>query len=170
MATADPISPADLKGVDFLVSHGYRKLLRREVLDLLPPAQRINLHISLLPWNRGADPNFWAFFDNTPTGVTIHSIEEGLDTGAILLQREVLFREERTLKTTYERLQSEILSLLSENWSALRSGKIKLQQQPEGGSQHRMRDLEAHRSLMADLSWDTPVEAIREAGRLARSS
>ncbi|MCL0081308.1 hypothetical protein M1N64_03665 [Peptococcaceae bacterium] len=41
----------------------------------------INLHISFLPWNRGADPNFWSFIENAPVGVSIHYLDEGIDTG-----------------------------------------------------------------------------------------
>ena len=45
---------------DFIVSYGYRHILSKNILDLLPN-KIINLHISYLPYNRGADPNFWSF-------------------------------------------------------------------------------------------------------------
>ncbi len=60
----------------------------------------INLHISFLPWNRGAHPNFWSFYDDTPKGVTIHLIDEGIDTGAIIYQKEITFdRNEKTFES-----------------------------------------------------------------------
>jgi len=45
-----------LQSADFIISYGYRHLLPQEVIDEFP-GRAINLHISMLPWNRGADPN-----------------------------------------------------------------------------------------------------------------
>ena len=87
-----------LQDVEFIVSYGYQKIIKQNVLDLFV-GRVINLHISLLPWNRGADPNFWSFIEHTPKGVTIHQIEAGIDTGAILVQKEVSFTEDETLRT-----------------------------------------------------------------------
>ena len=47
------------RGYSFLISYGYRHILRNDILSLFPD-KAINLHISYLPWNRGADPNFWS--------------------------------------------------------------------------------------------------------------
>jgi methionyl-tRNA formyltransferase len=58
---------------DFIVSYGYRYMLRRPIIGTVPA---INLHISYLPWNRGADSNLWSWIDGTPKGVTIHDIDE----------------------------------------------------------------------------------------------
>ena len=63
-------------------------LLKKRVLNnIIIPI--VNLHISYLPWNRGAHPNFWSFFDATPTGVSIHLIDKGIDTGPIIVQKKV---------------------------------------------------------------------------------
>ena len=77
-------------GFNFLISYGYRFILRKEILDLFPN-RAINMHISYLPYNRGADPNFWSFIEGTPKGVTIHYLDEGVDTGDIIVQKEVSF-------------------------------------------------------------------------------
>ncbi|MGZ6391592.1 MAG: methionyl-tRNA formyltransferase, partial [Ktedonobacterales bacterium] len=61
-----------------------REILRQPRLGCL------NVHPSLLPNNRGPDPLFWTFrHGETSTGVTIHQMDEGLDTGAILLQEHI---------------------------------------------------------------------------------
>src|SRR4051812_8248946 len=60
---------------DFLVSFGYRYKVTPDVLARFG-WRAINLHISLLPWNQGADPNLWSFLENTPKGVTIHAMTE----------------------------------------------------------------------------------------------
>jgi len=98
----------------YVISYGYRHIIKQEVLDT---CEIINLHISYLPWNRGADPNFWSFYDETPKGVTIHFIDKGIDTGDIIFQKEVDFEEQHnTLGTTYEKLKQEIENLFMEKW------------------------------------------------------
>jgi methionyl-tRNA formyltransferase len=52
----------------------------------------INLHIGYLPFNRGFHPNLWSFLENTPSGVTIHEIDKGLNTGPIILQKQINFK------------------------------------------------------------------------------
>lgn len=48
----------------------------------------LNVHTSLLPKHRGSDPLFWTFFDgDTETGVTVHWLDDGVDTGDIVAQR-----------------------------------------------------------------------------------
>ncbi len=49
----------------------------------------INLHPSLLPIGRGADPIFWSIVENLPQGVSIHRVEKALDAGEIFIQEEI---------------------------------------------------------------------------------
>ncbi|MDP2400619.1 MAG: formyltransferase family protein, partial [Actinomycetota bacterium] len=106
IAVGDPA----LDGADFLISFGYRHIIPAAMLEPFGP-RAINLHISLLPWNRGADPNLWSYLEDTPKGVTIHVLDEGLDTGPIVAQREVADDSDDTLRTSYERLTCEIIGL-----------------------------------------------------------
>lgn len=56
----------------------------------LPRLGCLNIHPSLLPLNRGPDPLFWTFrYGEASTGVTIHQMDDGLDTGPILLQKHL---------------------------------------------------------------------------------
>lgn len=146
---------------NLLVSFGYRFLLPPEVLDRLPRPP-INLHISCLPWNRGADPNFWSFFDNTPKGVTIHLIDEGVDSGDILFQKEVEFTEEEdNLDLTYQRLFHEIQDLFIDNWVLLQYDEvcqILRQPQPDGGSYHTTQD----RTFELTQGWKTKTKVLEE--------
>lgn len=152
------------QGFTFLVSYGYRHILRPDVLALFP-ARSVNLHISYLPWNRGADPNLWSFVEGTPKGVTIHRIDEGVDTGDILVQELVPLDEEAdTLATSYAKLQEAIQRLFQDNWERIRAGDLAPRPQASGGSEHRARDKE---SLAAVLSrgWETPVSALTALSR-----
>lgn len=130
---------------DFIVSFNYRHIIPEEVLQLLP-GKVINLHISLLPFNRGAAPNFFSFYEDTPKGVTIHLVDKGLDTGDILCQKELIFDETKeTFASSYETLLMEIKQLFRENWDQIREGHLQPVKQEGTGTYHRKRELDAIR-------------------------
>lgn len=144
---------------DWVVSHGYRRILRAPFLDALP-GRVINLHIALLPWNRGADPTLWSVLDDTPSGVTIHHIDPGVDTGDLIAQREVPLHDDDTLATAYTRLQSEIADLFTTTWPTLIAGTAPRTPQPPGGTSHRIADRTAIEHLLTD-GWETPITSLR---------
>jgi len=169
IATTEKVPPEwlEARGVEFLVSYGYRHLIHDNVIARFP-GRIINLHISLLPWNRGADPNLWSWVDDTPKGVTIHQIDAGLDTGDILIQEPVAFGGDETLASSYAALRAAIEALFAGSWPDLRAGRIPPRPQTGAGSTHTARDKEP---LMArlPLGWDTPVaEVIRAARSIQR--
>jgi Formyl transferase len=148
---------------DIIVSFGYRHIISAHIIASV--AQPIvNIHISYLPWNRGADPNFWSWFEGTPKGVSIHYIDDGIDTGPILAQSEVMFPNFRneTLATTYEKLRARAAILFAENWMSIRANRIVARPQ-KGGSYHTRTDKERWWSLLPD-GYDTPVTHIAEMG------
>lgn len=133
---------------DIAVSHNYGYILPVDVVESVPV---VNLHISYLPWNRGAHPNYWAIKEGTPSGVTIHWMDAGIDTGPIIAQRKVPVREDDTLRTSYERLQREVFDLFRKFWPAIRAGDAPSRPQPEGGSAHSSLE------LPEGIDWDMPV-------------
>jgi len=143
--------------VDFAVSYRYRLIIRKPIIDYLN-GKIINLHISFLPWNRGADPNLWSFLEDTPKGVTIHYIDEGMDTGEIIAQKEVIFgTANETLATTYDRLNAEIIALFKDYWPLIMRGQAPRRRQPLEGSIHTIREKEQFGHLFAEKGWNTPV-------------
>lgn len=154
---------ANPKAFDFAVSYRYRHIIRSDAVSHWQD-RIVNLHISLLPWNRGADPNFWSVVDGTPSGVSIHYIDAGIDTGDLIAQEAVPFAPDDTLASSYERLNERILCLFAVIWPALRTGSAPRFPQPEGGSYHRSREKDA---LVAKLplGWNTPIS---EVSRLLR--
>lgn len=125
-----------------IICYNYRYIIKREIIQYMR-GRVINLHTSLLPWNRGANPNFWSFYDNTPKGVTIHIVDEHLDTGDILYQRECDFDcHEETFVTSYNRLQHEIQELLLAHWKDIFEWNVMPYKQPEQGTYHIKRDLD----------------------------
>jgi len=140
---------------DFLVSYGFRHIIPAAVLEIFP-RRAINLHISYLPWNRGADPNLWSFLENTPKGVTIHYLDEGLDTGDILVQKVVPYEREDTLRTSYNRLKGALEDLFMSVWPDIRGGSFNATPQPPGGTSHRRADRADYEHLLGN-GWDTPI-------------
>jgi len=137
--TEEKISPEKLYEFDWVISYGYRHILKKEHIEN-SNNPIINLHISYLPWNRGANPNYWSWIENTPKGVTIHAINEGVDTGDIFIQKEVDFNKDETLSSSYNKLKKEIESLFINNFENIIKGSILPQIQPQGGSLHYIKE------------------------------
>ena len=146
--------------ISFIISYGYRHIIKSDILSLFP-RQAINLHISYLPWNKGADPNFWSFVQDTPKGVTIHYLDPGLDTGDIIVQKEITFNEKvETLASSYKKLHDEIQHLFKVNWHFIKNKSCLSFKQPVGGSFHRLKDKEPLQYLLKN-GWDTPVSLLK---------
>jgi methionyl-tRNA formyltransferase len=160
-ATSSPLDLAALEAdpPEWVVSHGYRHIVPAEIVARFRD-RMLNLHISLLPWNRGADPNLWSFVDGTPSGVTIHYMDEGVDTGDIVAQRELSFGEGETLATTYARLQEAIVELFEEVWPRVLEGRAPRRPQAGPHTYHSVADRERIESLLSD-GWDTPIASLR---------
>ena len=146
--------------IDFVVSYRYRHIICKDVVDHMKD-RIINLHISLLPWNRGSDPNLWSFLEDTPKGVTIHHIDEQVDTGDIIAQREVFFDSKvNTMAKTYQQLNQEIIDLFRQQWPTIMRGEARRQKQPIGGSFHRASDKKKYEGLFIEKGWGTPVREL----------
>lgn len=144
-------------GIDFVVSCGARSIVRPDVIDAFR-GRIINMHISLLPWNRGADPNIWSFIDRTPKGVTIHEMDEGIDTGAIIVQQEVALDGRRqTLRSSYAMLHDVMFAMFVRTWQTIRAGGIAATAQRGTGSTHRKRELDPYRE---SIDFDIPADDV----------
>ncbi|MBA3846641.1 MAG: hypothetical protein H0X45_08345 [Planctomycetes bacterium] len=95
------------------VSAGFRSIIRPRIINRFRYGIA-NFHTSYLPLGRGANPNAWAIFADQEAGVTMHLIDEGVDTGPILGQIRVEKFGHDTAKTLWERLQIEAKRLISD--------------------------------------------------------
>ena len=92
---------------DILCVACFSLYIPRPILDI-PRLGCLNVHPSLLPANRGPDPLFWTFHDgHRETGVTIHRMDEGLDTGPIVAQEKIAVHD----GITYAQLEAECAAL-----------------------------------------------------------
>jgi methionyl-tRNA formyltransferase len=114
---------------DFIVVVAYGHIIPKWMIDL-PKHGCINLHASLLPKYRGAAPIQWAMIrGESVTGVTTMKIDEGLDTGAVLLKREVPIHDADTTETLSERLSGVGADLMVETLPKLVRAEIQPQSQ-----------------------------------------
>lgn len=97
----------------------------------------INLHPSLLPAYRGPSPLFWQLRDGAPAGVTIHYMDENLDTGPIAAQQVVLLPDGISGPEATRLLTGAGLELLQGVLRELAEGTIRRWPQPPGGSYQR---------------------------------
>lgn len=116
---------------ELIVSYNYRHILKKEIISF-PKFGTVNMHISYLPYNRGADPNIWSHIEGTPPGVTIHLMDEGIDTGPIITQKLVPLDEELTLTNSWMMLQDEVKELFMEYFDLIKSGKYSVYSQNNG--------------------------------------
>jgi len=138
------LEPTKLKDLEFLktlkelnpeliVVFAYGKILPKEVLEI-PPYGCWNVHLSLLPKYRGASPVQWALLQGEKeTGVTIMLMDEGMDTGPILLQKKLPIEEEDNLPSLLEKLSKLSVSALDEALRLFKEGKLEPKPQPEEG-------------------------------------
>jgi len=109
---------------DAIVVVGYGRIIPQWMIDL-PRLGNINLHASLLPKYRGAAPIQWAIaMGETVTGVTTMRIDAGLDTGDILLQKEIPIAPEDTAETLAPRLAAIGADLMVETLPGLAAGTV----------------------------------------------
>jgi methionyl-tRNA formyltransferase len=110
---------------DAIIVVGYGRIIPQWMIDL-PRLGNLNLHASLLPKYRGAAPIQWAIASGeSVTGVTTMRIDAGLDTGDILMQREIPIAPEDTAETLGPRLASIGANLMVETLRGLENGQVR---------------------------------------------
>jgi methionyl-tRNA formyltransferase len=119
-----------------IVVVAYGQLLRREILDL-PKFGCVNVHASLLPRWRGAAPIQWAIVSgDEETGVTTMKMDEGLDTGPILLQARMPIYRDDTAATLHDRLAEMGARLIVETVEKLENEELEPTRQDNARATH----------------------------------
>lgn len=100
---------------DYLFMHGCKRILPRRVFAA-PARGTINLHPSLLPRYRGPAPHHWVLRNqDRVAGLSTHFVDEGIDTGPLVAQREVLLRPgEETMDSLLDKLRAATPELVCE--------------------------------------------------------
>ncbi|MBN1858607.1 methionyl-tRNA formyltransferase [Candidatus Bipolaricaulota bacterium] len=131
--TDDAIDELKAAAADVFVVAAYGQLLRREVYGI-PPKGTINIHASLLPKYRGAAPIHWAILHGeTTTGISTFFIEDGMDTGDILLQAEASIGPDETAGELHDRLAVLGAECILETLAGIHAGTLLPWPQPGDG-------------------------------------
>lgn len=135
---------------DVCVVVAYGQILPKEVLDI-PKYGCINVHASLLPELRGAAPINWSIINgNKVTGITTMMMNVGLDTGDMLLKREVEILDTDTAGSLHDKLMVVGAELLIETLEKIEKGEIKPQKQDDSKATYApMMDKE-----LGHINWD----------------
>lgn len=150
----EKLTAQEVKQYEWVISYGYRHIFPKEIIQTVRNPI-INLHISYLPFNRGAHPNYWSFKDDTTKGVTIHFIDSGIDTGPILVQTECSFSDDDTLQSSYLKLKFEIENLFYNNFDKIINGEIFAKPQIGIGTFHEKKE------LPSNVDWNTNIKHIK---------
>jgi len=131
----DPAFLAQLRELapEVIVVTAYGKLLKKELLEL-PSHGCINVHASLLPRWRGAAPIQWAVIEGDPkAGVCTMQMDEGLDTGDVLMRSEIVPAPDETGGSLFDKLSVLGGELIVETLAALEAGTLTRTPQGEEG-------------------------------------
>lgn len=121
---------------EMIIVAAYGKILPKEIIDF-PKYGCINIHASLLPEYRGASPIQQAILDGrTKTGVTAMYMDEGLDTGDMLMKTEIDIGENETADELHDRLSAVGAELAVDVIRAFENGTVKREKQDDSKSSY----------------------------------
>ncbi|MCQ3936020.1 MAG: methionyl-tRNA formyltransferase [Chloroflexi bacterium] len=148
---------------DLFVVASFSRILKPQTLSLAPRGV-INVHPSLLPKYRGADPIFWALVNNEKeTGITVHWMDEGVDTGSLLGQRVLPIGEGEDSISLARKLTAAGVELLVEVLDQIESGRAVSVSQDEAGASYFPPASKEYRTIR----WEDCADSIQ---RLVRAS
>lgn len=137
--------------LDFLISIHFHYIFPRELLNIAKNPL-LNLHPAFLPFNRGWHTPSWAIIDGTPYGASLHVVDAGIDTGAVIRQKQVKVESWDTANTLYQKVIDAELTVFKEAWPHLSSGNYETNKQSGVGTQHVKGDLLESGIQLLDLN------------------
>ena len=146
---------------DIMVVIAFGQILPKEILEMTPYGC-VNVHASLLPKYRGAAPIQWSIIDGEEvTGVTTMQMDEGLDTGDMLLKTEVPITAEETGESLHDKLAEAGAKLCVETLVKLQEGSIQPEKQGESPTAYaRMLD-----KKLGNIDWSKSAVEIERLVR-----
>ena len=159
----DPECVEELRkyNADVMVVVAFGQILPKSILEMTPYGC-INVHASLLPKYRGAAPIQWAIIEGEDvTGVTTMQMDEGLDTGDMIMKTEVPVAQDETGETLHDKLAAAGAALCVETLNALEDGTAKREKQGESPTAYaKMLTKE-----LGNIDWTQPAVKIERLVR-----
>lgn len=165
----DNVSVMDVKkeykflidNADLVISCHCKKIFPPELVNTI---RCINVHPGLNPFNRGWYPQVFAINNGLPHGATIHEMDEDIDHGNIIVQKEVVILECDTSKSVYDRVLNTEIELFEKNFESIIYGKYSTTEMPNEGNYNSINDFRD----MLEIDLDR-VGSFREFFNLLRS-
>lgn len=159
----DPECVEELRkyNADVMVVVAFGQILPKEILEMTPYGC-INVHASLLPKYRGAAPIQWAIIEGeSVTGVTTMQMDEGLDTGDMILKTEIPIAEDETGESLHDKLAEAGAALCVETLRAIENKTAVFEKQPESPTAYaKMLTKE-----LGNIDWTKPAVQIERLVR-----
>jgi len=125
--------------------------LIKPALQKRPLMGFINTHPSLLPHNRGKHYNFWALVEQSPFGVSLHMVDDGVDSGDIIAQRPIPYSWEDNGETLYAKAQESMVELFRDTYPGIRQLEFpRYKQELQNGSFHLAVELDSSSRIEID--------------------
>ncbi|MEY8389944.1 methionyl-tRNA formyltransferase [Lachnospiraceae bacterium] len=141
---------------DIIVVVAFGQILPKEILDM-PRYGCVNVHASLLPKYRGAAPIQWAVINGEKvTGVTTMRMDEGLDTGDIILKEEVELTPEETGGSLFDRLAQTGAKLCVRTLAAIEEGTAVYTPQNQEEATHTA----IIKKQLGQIDWNKPAQEL----------
>jgi methionyl-tRNA formyltransferase len=129
------------------------KIVSSKILELAKSGF-INTHPSLLPYNRGKHYNFWALVEQAPFGVSLHFVDEGIDSGDIVAQSTIPYDWEDTGESLYCKATDAMIELFKLTYPTLRSGFIeRVPQNLNEGTLHYSKEIDLASHIHLDKNY-----------------
>jgi len=142
---------------DLILSIGYPKIIHTALLNV-PSRLAVNFHASLLPAYRGKHPVYWCLRNGERwSGLTVHIMDPGIDTGDLLYQVRVHTRRNDTVSSLYKRIMERSTKLVSQLLVDLENNTLNRIPQPQSGVSY-------YSSITEEdfhLDWTLPAETLR---------
>ena len=133
--------------IDLVFLLWWPQILKEHVIEQ-PSVGIVNLHPSLLPFNRGKHPWYWSIVEGTPAGVSLHFINADIDSGDIIAQREISKSITTTGRCLYDESIEEIVELFKTNYESIIAQTLKSRPQHDSvGTFHYARELDKHSEI-----------------------
>ncbi len=139
--------------IDLMILGWWPAIVKKESIECVRLGW-VNLHPSLLPYNRGKHPYYWSIVEGTPFGATLHFIESGVDSGPILFQKKVPVTPIDTGATLYNKGVRATLDLFKESYTKIATGQFQAVPQEESTATfHWKRQIEEHSEIQLEKSY-----------------
>jgi methionyl-tRNA formyltransferase len=151
------ISEVSRLSADIFIAVGYTNILEETILSG-PHLVPVNFHASLLPAYRGKHPVFWCLRNGERwSGMTVHVMDAGIDTGDIIYQVRVQTRKNDTVSSLYKRIMDRSVSLINQLVEDCEDGVLELYPQTRDGASY----YSSYNENDFCINWSQDVEEIR---------